>query len=386
MRVTYLTPYISRTGGGVSNSVQRVAQSVAELDGTVEVFAFDDPFASQDLSNWKPLVPRVFPRQALKKFGWAPELERALRGFEGKETIVHQHGIWTYISIVCHRWGRRTRQPTIISPHGMLDPWALANSRWKKQLALFAYERKNLFQCSCIHAMSESEMESIRSFGLNGAMAFIPNGVDIPPEKVVPKPPHKDQRRVLLFLGRMHPKKGLIPLLDAWHKLGKGVADWHLVMAGPDEIGHVAQVQKHVKNLGLENSVSYIGPQYGEAKDACLRHADAFVLSSFSEGFPIAILEAMAYGLPVLMSPQCNFPEAMRANVALCADMDVPSIASGLRELLGMTDEQRKDLGARSREFVAKNYTWESVGRQMMDVYRWLLGGGSAPGFVSGKR
>lgn len=383
MRVTYLTPYISRTGGGVSNSVQRVAQSVAELDGQVEVFAFDDPFAARDLPDWRPLVPKVFRRQAFQKFGWAPDLERALREFKGKETLVHQHGIWTYISVVCHRWGKRTKQPTMVSPHGMLDPWALANSRWKKRLALLAYERRNLVHCSCIHAMSESEVESVRSFGLKGPMAFIPNGVDIPSERTdVPEPPFKDQRKIVLFLGRMHPKKGLIPLLDAWRRLGKETADWHLVMAGPDEIGHVAQVQKHVKSLRLEENVSYVGPQYGDAKDACLRHAEAFVLSSYSEGFPIAILEAMAYGLPVLMSPQCNFPEAMRADVALCADVEPGAIADGLRRLFEMSDDQRSDLGARSRAFVAKNYTWASVGKQMTDVYQWLLGGGPAPNNV----
>lgn len=386
MQVTFLTPSISRMGGGISHIVLRVSQCVALLDSKVRVYGLKDAFSAMDLPDWKPLEPEVFPRLAFQKFGWSPSLKRAMRQVDGADSLVHQHGIWTYLSVVCSDWRRRTKQPTVISPHGMLEAWALANSHWKKRLATRFYERANLATCSCIQATSESELASIRNFGLRRPVVLIPNGVDIPDlasdasgqgERV-----GNDQRNVLLFLSRIHPKKGLINLLRGWSQVASEAKDWRLVLAGPDEVGHIREIKRLMDHLGVTESVEYVGPQYGSGKDAWLRQADAFVLPSFSEGFSIAVLEAMAYGLPVLMSPQCNFPEAMRAGVALCAEPQAETIARGLRNLFEMSPSDRVELGGRAREFVAREYSWKGVADRLGEVYRWLLGGGDPPGSV----
>ncbi|MFO0944576.1 MAG: glycosyltransferase [Planctomycetota bacterium] len=384
MQVTFLTPSISRMGGGISHIVLRVSQCVSQLHSQVQVLGLQDEYSEVDLQDWKPLEPKTFPRLAFQKFGWSPSLRRAMSRVNGTDSLVHQHGIWTYLSVVCSEWRKRTGQPTVISPHGMLEAWALANSQWKKRLATRLYERANLAICSCIQATSESELASIRNFGLNRPVVLIPNGVDIPlldlTERSEGKKPDADGRKILLFLSRIHPKKGLVNLLRGWAQVTEDAKDWRLVLAGPDEVGHIRQIKQLISDLAIGTSVEYVGPQYGAGKDHWLRRADAFVLPSFSEGFSIAVLEAMAYGLPVLMSPQCNFPEAMRARVALCAEPQVETIARGLRNLFDLSPRDRVELGGRAREFVAREYSWKGVADRLGEVYRWLLGEVTLPG------
>lgn len=383
MRVTLLTNSISRNGGGISHVVRRVAQCVNELDVSVRVMALRDEFSDEDLPDWIPLVPDLYPARTAGKFGYSPELSKAVMQFGGKDAVVHLHGIWTYLSVVCDRWHRQTRQPTVISPHGMLDPWALSLSKWKKRLVALVYERRNLALSSCLHATSESELESIRAYGLKVPIALIPNGVDLPSDDECPSPkPPGDHRKVLLFLGRIHPKKGLPNLVRAWKTLGKATDDWSLVIAGPDEVGHVAEVGQLIREQGLQDSIRFAGPQYGDGKHAWLQHSDAFILPSYSEGFSVAVLEAMAYSLPVIITPQCNFPTAIQHGVAMSVEPRVESVAQGLRNLFEMHDNERLALGAKGRAFVQERYTLASVARQIVDVYRWTLGGGPAPNSV----
>jgi len=228
-----------------------------------------------------------------------------------------------------------------------------------------------------------SELRAIRAFGLHNPVAVIPNGVHILDgvvgDATDPTPRAWDGRRIVLFLSRVNPKKGLLNLVDAWGKAGAYRAGWVLALAGPDERGHQAQVQERIDGLRLGESVRFIGPKYGEAKDAWLRRADAFVLPSFSEGFPMAALEAMSYGLPAILTPQCNFPEAQACGAALSVEPNVDAIAEGLKSLSGLSDAQRRDMGRKGRELVARNYTWPGVAEQMLDVYSWLMNGGPRP-------
>jgi glycosyltransferase involved in cell wall biosynthesis len=134
--------------------------------------------------------------------------------------------------------------------------------------------------------------------------------------------------------------------------------------------------------MGLHRSVTLTGVLEGRDKLAALSAADAFALPSFSEGFSMAILEAMAARLPVLLTPGCNFPEAMHAGAAIEVQPTAADTQRGLRELLSMSDEQRRAMGERGRILVERHYTWTAVAAQMMELYRWMRGGGSPPAFV----
>ena len=385
IRVGMVTGLISRAGAGVFHAVRRLSQCIQEVGPEVTVFGFRDDRIDEDLPLWQPIKPVVSPVVGPLRLGWSPAMGRELASFDPSHALLHQHGLWQYPSLAVLRWGRKTHQPTVISPHGMLDPWAVRNSAWRKRIVGWAYEYQNLRSAKCLHALADSEYQSMRAFGLRNPVAIIPNGVDIPHESELTSDPPASipsdwqGQRLLLFLSRIHPKKGIMPLLEAWSRLGKQKQNWRLAIIGPDEVGHRAEVEGCIQSKNLGREVAVFGPQYGAEKRAWLCRADAFVLPSFSEGFPIAVLEAMAYRLPVLMTDECNFPEAFEAGMALRARPESESLQAGLVELLSMSPDEARVLGSRVREFVRANYAWPTIALRMAEVYQWLLGGGSAP-------
>jgi poly(glycerol-phosphate) alpha-glucosyltransferase len=193
-------------------------------------------------------------------------------------------------------------------------------------------------------------------------------------------------KKALLYLGRLHPKKGLMNLLGSWSALGRrapaAMDEWSLIIAGWDQGGHERELKSRAKELGIDRHVVFAGPLFEEAKAGALQRADGFVLPSFSEGLPMAVLEAWSYGKPVLMTPACNLGEGVTAGAAIEVEPDENSLTEGLGALLSATDEQRADMGRRGLELVKRKFTWPQVAAEMHAVYRWLAGGGSPPACV----
>ena len=385
-RILYVTHSVSRQGGGISSAVSRLSQSVAGHGWETRVFGLTDADTANDRAIWGDVKVRTFPVIGPHRLGHASGLGAALEKSAGAGTIVHLHGLWKWTSLAVLRASRATHTPRVVSPHGMLDRWALARSVAQKRVAWWLYEAANLRGADCLHALCEAEVAQIRDAGLTNAVAVIPNGVDLPPAapsagcEAVEAVVHG--RRVLLFLSRIHPKKGLIPLMHAWAACGTRHGDWVLAIAGPDEGGHEAEVRRLVTSLGVEDSVLFVGPQYGPAKAAWLAVSSAFVLPSFSEGFPMAILEAMAYGLPVVMTPACNFPEAQAAGSAIAATPAPESLVEAIERLTALSDTERRAMGARGRELAAREYAWDRIAGRMIRLYGWLLERGAMPGEV----
>lgn len=384
MHLLTVTACVSRRAGGLFHSVRRLSQAVAARGVPVEVLSLEDPDTAADVPSWSPLIPRTYPAGPAMAYSGA--LRRALDQMADADAVCHVHGIWLYPSKAAYDASHRRRMPRMISPRGMLDPWALRVSRWKKRIALALFERKCLESAGCLHALCDSERDSIRQFGLKGPVAVVANGADLPgpapTSQIDPSPSDWASRKVLLFLGRIHPKKGLLPLLEGWARAKRFGEDWRLAIAGPNEVGHREEVQERVAALRLGDSVFLLGPQFGQAKDAWLRRADAFVLTSHSEGFPMAVLEAMAYRLPVLLSPTCNFPQAAREQAAIETAVDADAIADALRRLYELSDVDRAAMGTRGFELIARDYTWPRIAEKMIDVYSWLLGRGERPDCV----
>ena len=192
--------------------------------------------------------------------------------------------------------------------------------------------------------------------------------------------------KVLLYLGRLTRKKGVHFLLDGWARAlraGPVGRDWRLVIAGWSQYGYEAELKAQAAALGLDSTVCFPGPQFGQAKAAAFAHASAFALPSTSEGLPTVVLEAWASGLPVLMTPQCNIPEGFAAAAALRVETRAEDLARGLQELFSMTDAERREMGAKGHRLVSEKFTWPKVAREMKAVYEWLLGGGSPPACVT---
>jgi glycosyltransferase involved in cell wall biosynthesis len=392
---------ISRNAGGLQQSVRRLHQSLSELPGVkVSVTALLDEYSVQDVPEWLPLsvsLSRLFGPRA---FGFSPGFFTKL--LQTNADIMHLHGIWQYPSLAVNRWHNRTGRPYLVSSHGMLDPWAVHNSAWKKRTARVLYEQRNLEGATCLRALCESEAQAIRQFGLRNPICIIPNGMDLPEggkqEEQGGNSPWagliEPERKVLLYLGRIHPKKGVVNLIKAWAAV-QG-SEWTLAIAGWDQDGHEEELKSLASGLGLSFAdtrdqksavdrqwpLVFLGPQFGASKVACYVNCDAFILPSFSEGLPMVVLEAWAYGKPVLMTPECNLPEGFAANAAIRIEPNVESVAAGLEELFRLPHSVLCSLGTNGRTLVASRFTWPKIAVEMKSVYDWILGGGPKPSCV----
>jgi glycosyltransferase involved in cell wall biosynthesis len=331
---------------------------------------------------------RTFDTIGPLRFGWTPRMLDAL--VEDAPDVVHQHGLFTAQSDFVRRWQRRSEKPVMLAPHGALEPWAWRQSRWKKRLFGAFVERDNLARVACLHAATEQEASNLRDLGFRHPIAVVPNGV--PPDAFLPlngTPPFASMwdaaanRRLLLFMGRLHPKKGLLNLLDAWAMVARERQreDWLLVVAGPDERGHLARLRRKVADLNLTRDVLFTGLLLGHPKRSALHAADAFVLPSFSEGFSVAVLEAMAAGAPIVLTEPCNFDVAS-LGAGVMAEPSSDSIAEGLRTIVSMSESERAAMGGRARAVVAARYTADRAARDLADVYAWLTGRAARPASV----
>jgi glycosyltransferase involved in cell wall biosynthesis len=382
MEIAFLNSLISRSAGGVFEVQRRLAQNLIQIPNVkVKIFGSEDEHTEEDLDLWQPLRPIVHKTKGPLSFCYAPGLIKSLKN-SGSE-LIHLHVLWLYPSIA----SLRSNLPYITTTHGMLDTWALRNSTLKKKLVAFFYERAALNKASCLHAFTKQEYFDIRNFGLKNPVCILPNGVDIPSDilglkanKAVWNGTIEDGKKVLLYLGRIHPKKGLTNLIKAWKTVqenNKGL--WVLAIIGWNQGGYEAELKELSRNLGLEKTVFFLGPQFNKNKDLSFAHADAFILPSFSEGLPMAVLEAWAYTLPVVMTKQCNLPEGFQQNAAIEIDTSIESIANGLSQLFSSSKNDLQQMGNAGNKLVIEKFNWKTIAREMHKTYKWILEKGQSP-------
>jgi poly(glycerol-phosphate) alpha-glucosyltransferase len=262
----------------------------------------------------------------------------------------------------------------------MLDPWTLQRSRWKKQLVARWFENEHLRRATCLRALNKNEAKAFRAYGLRNPIAVVPNGVDLPPDTA----PASSSSRTILFLGRIDAKKGIADLLHAWQRVAAdpSAAEWRLQVTGWGDPGYVAAMQRLATELEIESSVTFSGPLFNDAKAAAFRDAAAFILPSFSEGLPMAVLEAWSHRLPVLMTRECNLPEGFATGAAREVTLEPGEMSRALLDFMEAPESQRRTVGIAGRRLVERRFTWDRVAAKMHEVYAWVLGGGPPPSSV----
>ena len=331
----------------------------------------------------------TFKKSWPNALGYSREMEKQVSIFGPQEiSIVHQHGIWAGYSR-CTNMFKKRGVATVITPHGSLQEWAIKKSKWKKKLALALYESNNFRNAGCFHAVSEQEVGYIRDFGIKSPVAVIPNGVPDQWLKSVGDGERfrckfgiSSERRILLFLSRITPKKGLPMLLRALHAQNAWRTDWVLVIAGADEFGHQAEVEAIVRNLGLEANVQFVGPVFDQIKRDAFAAAELFVLPSYSEGAPIVILEALAAGVPVVATKASPWNDLEKYGCGWLTDINPAGISAVLEEAFKTAPPDLAGMGKRGFDLVRQKYTWEQSGLKSLQLYDWLLGRAERPEFV----
>lgn len=316
---------------------------------------------------------------------WLPSTLRAnplrdeFKDLVRKADGVHIHGLWEASTAVAASTARKLGIAYIISAHGMLEPWALRNHRLRKLAYSLFIESHNVRHASGLHALSRAEAHQFIRFGARSPIAVIPNGVDMPvsnnPALFLDRFAHLRGKRILLFLSRLHPKKGVDLLLQAWSQLASTFPEAHLVIAGPDFEGTRAGLERIVAANELQNSVTFTGMLRDELKWSALAAAECFVLPSHSEGLSVSILEALGMGLPVIVTWPCNMPEVREFQTGWLIPTTVPALTSAVEALLQNSPQTNQQIGSRGKDLIATRYTWTIVAQQMADFYAWVLGG-----------
>jgi poly(glycerol-phosphate) alpha-glucosyltransferase len=425
MKTLCVLESVSRADGGIFEAERALQSALAEGEGVdVRVVGVRDEFTDVDLAKWGSLRPRVAALRGPVGFGYAPGLANLL---DADVDLAYAATLWKYPSWAVLNWQKKTRKPVVVAPHGSLDAWALNNSRWKKRVAAWLFKDEQLRRATCFRALCTAEADAIRAYGLRQRIEVVPNGVELPEMGKVESGNAEtlkgEGKRRLLFLGRIHPKKGLVGALRAWAEIKNLKSEihnskqWQFVIAGWDQGGHEAELKALCGELGLriaacglaenlklnsyklkteraldiqgglrpENGSSqrltfsdvdvvFFGSAFGEEKEVLLRSAEAFILPSFSEGLPMSVLEAWAYALPVLMTPECNLPEGFASGAALEIRSGEGSFQNGMRTLIEMTDQERAAMGLRGRRLVEEKFTWSKVAAQMRRLYEEVLG------------
>ena len=390
LRVCQVVANINRDVGGPAVTVPRLSEALTKEDVACVLFTL----------NYKQLGPQTegmgyelisitgnyFTRQMR---GWNPTLNRRMRKESKKANIIHNHGLWMFPNLYARQAAISNRIPLVISPRGMLEGWSLGRSRIKKFMTWGLFERANLRTAALFHATSEMEALSLRKLGLQQPIAIIPNGVEIPDREANPdrqslegKHPELAGKRWLLFLSRIHPKKGVSELLRVWRDTECDFPQWQLIVAGPDLEGYEPDMRREALNSKIANRVTFAGMLSGSERKAAFANADVFVLPTHSENFGIAIAEALAFGLPVITTKGAPWEELTAHECGWWIDLGHAELRQCLKGVLPLSKVELSAMGERGRALMARKYAWRRVAAEMKQSYEWLLGRNDRPGCI----
>lgn len=385
MRIAHVIGTLDPAWGGPPVVVSRLAAAQAALGQQVTILSYDAPLAQERIQQAYSSVPQfqqvcqhVLPApsrlERIVASGARREIGRLTAGYD----LMHLHGVWDPILKAAAAAARRAGVAYVIAPHGMLDPWSMQQRRLKKRIALALGYRRMLEGAAFLHVLNADERRLVEQMCLPCPLEVIPNGIFL--EEIEPLPPsgsfyvshpELNGKPYVLFLSRLHHKKGLDYLADAFAMVAEDWPEIHLVVAGPDG-GAVHDFQQRIERSGIARRVHLTGAIYGAAKLAALVDASCFCLPSRQEGFSVAITEALGCGVPVVISEACHFPEVAEVGAGAVVALEAGRIAQAITEILS-DPEKRRRMGQAGRNLVRSRFTWPGIAAQSLEAYKKAL-------------
>jgi glycosyltransferase involved in cell wall biosynthesis len=376
IKSVHVVPSIYAEASGVSHCVPKFCDALARLDEELELHVLAP---APELSSCNYQIHAHQAWSYPKRLGVSPVMYKALANAAKTAQIMHTHSVWMLPNIYPASAVKGTQCRLITSPHGCFSEYMCSRSQWLKRVVWNLGQGSALRNTACLHATAEMEHHDIRRKGLRAPVAIIPNGIDVPVEEK-----HfvrTCEPRRLLFLSRIHPTKGVEILLHAWSKIERQYPDWELYIVGPDEDAYYSQMQALERRLQLER-VTFAGPAFGYMKRQAYWSAELFVLPTHTENFGLVVAEALAHGVPVIVTKGAPWSGLVSEKCGWWIDLGVESLAECLREAMSKSNKELFDFGARGRQWMRRDFSWEKIGNMMHETYEWVLGGGSPPTWV----
>lgn len=381
MRVLHIGQSIARSYGGPARSLQGLVAAEAKLGvatGVVSLTAGELPWVV-----------------GLGDFEANPDPAGMLSTFE--PDLVHLHGLWSpglhHAALICRRW----KIPYVISARGMLEPWSLKQKWLKKRIARFLYQDRDLKLAAALHATAESEAEQFHRLGFKNPVIVSPNGVNVPEDKGERKG-GGGQRRVL-FVSRMHPKKGVLELVESWARIRQSnsrtieqlACELVYTMNGDEEWAYEQKVKDRILSLGMsyqdkdgavhgttsarDCDFIFTGSLDDDAKWQAYARADFFVLPTYSENFGIVVAEALWAGVPVVTTKGTPWRDIEERRCGRWIEIGVEPLVAALKEMINCSSGELREMGARGRRLIDEKYTWDAAAQAMIAGYRDVLSG-----------
>jgi len=375
MRLIHTIPSIANEASGPSYSVRCLCDSLIEQNIDLVLAALKSPTSVGGLNFLKEFPLGVGP----KRLGSSPEMYKwlDLQAREGLVDLLHNHSLWMMPNVYPGQMAKRYGVPYVVSPRGVFTKYAMSIGSKIKKVFWPLIQKPSLEAVTLFHATAEAELEDIRRMGYRQDVAVIPNGIAVPE----PLMRSHNATRQLLFLGRIHPNKGLDMLLHAWKSVEARFCDWELVVVGPDEGGYLNRVIKASKDLKIKR-IRFLGGKYGNQKWQAYADADLFILPSYSENFGMSVAEALASGTPAIVTKGAPWEGLLANEAGWWVETDFNALVACLEVALSKSMNELSLMGKRGREWMIRDYSWGKIGSKMAKTYDWLLSGGAKPPWI----
>jgi len=377
MKVLHIAASLSAKWGGPTYVVKALTESLIRKGVTVSILSPIGEKVGKEIIYPEGVQVEVFTEGffSIMWTGYSPGISKALATEATNYNVVHIHEIWHYPGYAAYYAAKRADKPYIVTVHGSLEPWCLKYKGYKKNIYAALIQRRILNEAAAIHAITNEEAQDIQAFGIDAPIAVIPNGIDPAKFQALPSPEEMDRhypelvgKKVLLFLGRIHQKKGLDILAKAFGQIARNRKDLHLLIIGPDNDNYRSQVERLLESEGVLDRTTFTGMLTEREKLAGLSRADICPIPSYSDVRTIVALEAMACRLPVVITRQCHFPEVAEARAGIVIEPNADQLADAINRLLD-NPGLCKEMGENGRRLIMEKFTWDKIADQMIQLY-----------------
>lgn len=352
MKVIHVIASIDKSTGGPARSVPQTCIELAKLGIEIEIITqkSENPVPTPNLPNLK-----ISFKSISQLYRYGKQLSKK------NIDLIHIQHIWTpYVNVMGY-WAKKKKIPYLITPRGMLEPWIMNRNPWKKKLAMLLYQNKIIENANHLHVTALMEQENIERLGYSNPMTIIPNGIDLSEVKKV-KTNYGSKKMV--FLSRIHPKKGIELLLETWGNLK--TEGWTLEIAGNGDHIYVEELRRQADKL---KDVKFVGSKYGEDKWDFIRSADVMILPTYSENFGIVVAEALAVGVPVITTKGTPWQDLEMHNCGWWIDLSIGNLQKTLNEVIQLPKEKIKRKGENGIELIQSKYRIEAVAKDVENLY-----------------